>query len=84
MEAQFITVIEYQLVQMIRTRLRQAGVYASCVAASKGSSASPPPPRWTDGRFLHVRKVTRGEPLQQQAIYAPFGIEPGGIRTHIV
>ena len=77
--------IEYQLVQVIRTRLRQTGGYASWAAASKDSSASPPPSRWTDGRILHVRKATRGAP-PHQAIYDPFDIEPdpGGTRTHIV
>ena len=42
----FITVIAYQLVQVIRTRLRAHGEHASwttCAASSKASSASPPP-----------------------------------------
>ena len=39
----FITVIAYQLVQVIRRRLRQTRAGTPCAASSKASSASPPP-----------------------------------------
>ncbi len=88
----FITVIAYQLVQVIRRRLAAHGD-ESCRNAS-----------WTtlrrilgarqrvtatvqrkDGRTVHVRKATRPEP-QQQAILEALGIRgsPGGTQKEIV
>ena len=84
----FITVIAYQLVQVIRTRLRQAGENASWTTLRRileGQQRITATFRRTDGRTLHVRKATRAEP-SQQAIYDAMGIDsaPGGIRKNIV
>ena len=88
----FITVIAYQLVQVVRRRLAAHGD-ESCRTAS-----------WTtlrrilgarqrvtatvqrqDGRTVHVRKATRPEP-KQQAILEALGIResPGGTQTEVV
>ena len=84
----FITVIAYQLVQVIRTRLRQAGDNASWTTLRRILDAQQRVTatfRRTDGRTLHVRKATRAEP-PQQAIYDALGIDatPGGIRKTVV
>ena len=64
------TVIAYQLVQVIRKRLKQRVT----VTFRRG-----------DGRTLHVRKATRAE-TDQKAIYDALGIDPapGGVRKMIV
>ena len=84
----FITVIAYQLVQVIRARLRQAGENASWTMLRRILDAQQRVTatfRRTDGRTLHVRKATRAEP-PQQAIYDALGIDatPGGIRKTVV
>ena len=84
----FITVIAYQLVQVIRTRLRQAGENASWTTLRRileGQQRITATFRRADGRTLHVRKATRAEP-PQQAIYDALGIDsaPGGIRKTVV
>ena len=84
----FITVIAYQLVQVIRTRLRQAGENASWTTLRRileGQQRITATFRRADGRTLHVRKATRAEP-PQQAIYDALGIEsaPGGTRKTLV
>ena len=84
----FITVIAYQLVQVIRTRLRQAGENASWTTLRRileGQQRITATFRRADGRTVHVRKATRAEP-PQQAIYDALGIEsaPGGIRKTLV
>ena len=84
----FITVIAYQLVQVIRARLRQAGEHASWTTLRRvleGQQRITATFQRTDGRTLHVRKATRAEP-PQQAIYDILGIQPdpGGTRTLIV
>ena len=84
----FITVIAYQLVQVIRTRLRQAGENASWTTLRRileGQQRISATFRRADGRTLHVRKATRAEP-SQQAIYDALGIdpEPRGTRKNIV
>ena len=84
----FITVIAYQLVQVIRTRLRQGGENASWTTLRRileGQQRVTATFRRTDGRTLHVRKATRAEP-PQQAIYDALGIDsaPGGIRKTLV
>ena len=84
----FITVLAYQLVQVIRRRLRERGHYAcwgtvrSILAAQHRVTATF---RCADGRTLHVRQATQAEP-QQQAIYDALGVDPapGGIRKMIV
>ena len=78
--------IAYQLVQVIRRRLRESGETASwttlCRSLQQRITVTF---RRTDGRTLHVRKVTRAE-APQQAIYDALGVDsaPGGIRKSIV
>ena len=84
----FITMIAYQLVQVIRTRLRQAGEKASWTTLRRileGQQRITATCRRTDGETLHVRKATCAEP-PQQAIYDALGIgpAPGKIRKTIV
>ena len=84
----FVTVIAYQLVQVIRTRLRQAGENASWTTLRRileGQQRITATFRRADGRTLHVRKATRAEP-PQQAIYDALGIgsAPGGISKTVV
>ena len=84
----FITVIAYQLVQVIRRRLRQHGERAGWDTVRRileGQQRITATFRRADGRTLHVRKATRAEP-PQHAIYSALGVdpEPGGIRKTIV
>ena len=84
----FISVIAYQLVQVIRRRLRQTGQCASWTTLRRileGQQRITATFRRADGRTLHVRKATRAEP-SQQAIYEALGIDhaPGGIRKTLV
>ena len=84
----FITVIAYQLVQVIRTRLRQGGENASWTTLRRiveGQQRITATFRRADGATLHVRKATRAEP-PQQAIYDALGIDPApeGIRKTVV
>ena len=84
----FITVIAYQLVQVIRRRLRESGETASSTTLRRileGQQRVTATFRRGDGRTLHVRKVTRAE-APQQAIYDALGVDsaPGGIRKSIV
>ena len=84
----FITVIAYQLVQVIRRRLRESGETASWTTLRRvleGQQRVTATFRRADGRTLHVRKATRAEP-PQQAIYDALGVgcAPGGIRKSIV
>ena len=80
----FITVLAYQLVQVIRRRLRERGEHGSwatlrsILAAQQRVTCTF---RCADGRTLHVRKATKAEP-QQQAIYDALGVDPapGGVR----
>ena len=84
----FITVLAYQLVQLIRRRLGEAGQHDSW---STLRNTLEPQRRITavfkrpDGRTLHVRKTSTAEP-QQLAIYNALGIDPtpGGVRKMIV
>ena len=80
----FITVIAYQLVQVIRTRLRAHGEHASWTALRRileGQQRVTATFRRPDGRTLHVRTATQAEP-EQRAIYDALGIDPqpGGVR----
>ena len=84
----FITMIAYQLVQMVRTRLRQAGENASWTTLRRileGQQGITATFRRADGATLHARKATHAEP-PQQAIYDALGIDPtpGGIRKTVV
>ena len=84
----FITVIAYQLVQVLRRRLRESGETASWTTLRRvleGQQRITATFRRADGRTLHVRKATRAE-APQQAIYDALGVgaAPGGIRKSIV
>ena len=80
--------IEYQLVQVIRTRLRQTGGYASWAALRRGLEGQ----QRVTATFKIDRRAdparTQGHPRRTVAAghLCPFGIEPdpGGTRTHIV
>ncbi len=74
----FISVIAYQLVQVIRRRLRETGEHANWNTIRRtleGQQRITATFRRDDGRSLHVRKTTRAEP-PQQAIYDAIGIDP--------
>ena len=84
----FITVIAYQLVQVLRRRLRESAETASWTTLRRileGQQRVTATFRRADGRTLHVRKATRAE-APQQAIYDALGVgsAPGGIRKNIV
>ena len=84
----FVTVIAYQLVQVIRRRLAARGEHASWSTLRQilgGQHRVTATFRCADGRTLHVRKATRAEP-PQRAIYDALGIHPapGGTRKTIV
>ena len=83
----FVTVIAYQLVQVIRRRLAACGEHASWSTLRQilgGQHRVTATFRCADGRTLHVRKATRAEP-PQRAIYDALGIHPapGGTRKTI-
>ena len=83
----FITVLAYQCVQLLRTKLKAAGIHESwaglrqtlCVQRRVTASL-----RRSDGRMVHVRKSTVAEPALV-AIYEALGVSalPGGIRKLI-
>ena len=80
----FITVIAYQLVQVIRTRLRGHGNPASWTTLRRildGQQRVTATFRRPDGRTLHVRTATQAEP-EQRDIYDALGVDPhpGGVR----
>ena len=80
----FITVIAYQLVQLIRTRLRAHGEHAGWTTLRRileGQQRVTATFRRPDGCTLHVRTATQAEPAQR-AIYDALGIDPqpGGVR----
>ena len=84
----FVTVLAYQLVQVIRTRLQGREERASWTTLRRrlaGQQRVTAVFRRQDGRTLHVRKVTQAEP-GQLAIYDALGVSasPGGIRKMIV
>ncbi len=83
----FITVIAYQLVQLIRSRLRAQGEHASwstlrrILEAQQRVTATF---RQPDGRTLHVRTTTQAEP-EQRKIYDALRVnpQPGGVRKAV-
>ena len=84
----FITVIAYQLVQLIRTRLRAHGNHACWTTLRRlveGQQRVTATFRRPDGRTLHVRTATQPEP-EQRAVYDALGVDPhpGGVRKTIV
>ena len=84
----FITVIAYQLVQVIRTRLRARREHARWTTLRRvleGQQRVTATFRRPDGRTLHVRTATQAEP-DQRAIYDALGVDPhpGGVRKTLV
>lgn len=84
----FITVLAYQLVQLIRRRLRQQGIsdrWSTLRDILAGQCRVTATFRRADGRTLHVRKATRAEPAQLAIIQA-LGSDPspGGIQKMVV
>ena len=84
----FLTVIAYQLVQVIRTRLRAHGEHASWATLRRileGQQRVTATFRRPDGRTLHVRTTTQAEP-EQRAIYDALGVDPqpGRVRKTII
>ena len=84
----FITVIAYQLAQVIRTRLRAHGEHASWTTLRRileGQQRVTATFRRPDGRTLHVRTATQAEP-DQRDIYDALGVDPqpGGVRKTII
>ena len=84
----FITVLAYQLVQVIRRRLREQGEHSSWQTLRNilgGQQRVTCSFRRADGSTLHVRKATRAEP-DQGAIYDALGVDPqpGGVKKLVV
>lgn len=83
-----ITVLAYQLVQVIRRRLREQGEHRSwcslrdVLAGQQRVTASF---RRADGAALHVRKATVAEP-EQRVLYDALGVDaaPGGVNKLVV
>lgn len=83
----FITVLAYQCVQLLRTKLKTAGIHESwaslrqtlCVQRRVTASL-----RRSDGGMVHVRKSTVAEPALME-IYDALGVNalPGGTRKLI-
>ena len=74
----FISVLAYQLVQVIRSRLRAHGETASWRTLRdilSGQIRVTACFRRADGRVIHIRKATRAEPRQRK-IYRALGLEP--------
>jgi len=86
----FITVLAYQLVQLIRRRLKETdadftsswGTLREIMRSQCRVTASF---RRADGKALHIRKATRAEP-EQMVIYQTLKVNPapGGISKTIV
>ena len=84
----FITVIAYQLVQVIRRRLRQHGQSESWTLLRRilnGQQRITATFRRADDCALHVRKATVAESAQRE-IYQALGISesPGGIQKAVI
>ena len=84
----FITVLAYQLVQVIRRRLRQHGQSESWTLLRRilnGQQRITATFRRADDRALHVRKATVAETAQRE-IYQALGISetPGGTQKTII
>lgn len=83
----FITVLAYQCVQVVRTKLKAAGISESwaglreTLSVQRRVTASL---RRKDGHTVHVRKCTQAEP-SLMAIYKALAINPapGGIKKRI-
>ncbi len=84
----FIAVVAYQLVQIVRRRLRDRGLADRWTALRNRLATRcrvTATFRCTDGRTLHLRKATAPEP-HQALIYHALGIDPdagGFVKTVI-
>ena len=84
----FITVLAYQCVQVIRKKLKEAGINHSWATLRKILQAQQRVTvsmRRSDKRVVHVRKSTKAEPQMLQ-IYQALGIEAsaGGVKKLVV
>lgn len=84
----FITVLAYQLVQVIRRRLREQREnrsWSSLREILAGQQRVTASFRRADGSTLHVRKATVAEP-EQRALYDALGVDaaPGGVKKLVV
>jgi len=84
----FIAVVAYQLVQIVRTRLRERGHNESWTALRNRLASRcrvTATFRCADGRTLHLRKATAIEP-HQKPIYHILGIDPeaGGFVKKVI
>ena len=84
----FITVLAYQLVQLIRRRLGEQGIHDSWRSLREtlnNQCRITATFRRADNRTLHVRKATRAEP-EQLTIYNALNIDPapGGVNKLII
>ena len=84
----FITVLAYQLVQVIRRRLREQQEQRSWCSLREvlaGQQRVTASFRRADGSTLHVRKATAAEP-EQRALYDALGVDPapGGVKKLVV
>ena len=84
----FITVLAYQLVQVIRRRLREQREHRSWCSLREilaGQQRVTASFRRADGSTLHVRKATVAEP-EQRALYEALGVDPapGGVKKLVV
>ncbi len=84
----FITVLAYQLVQVIRRRLREqreSRSWSSLREILAGQQRVTASFRRADGSTLHVRKATVAEP-EQRALYDALGVDaaPGGVKKLVV
>ncbi len=83
-----LTVIAYQLVQVLRTRLREHRAHASWTSLRHlldGQQRGTTTFRRPAGRTLHVRTATQPEP-EQRALYDALGVDPNpaGVRKTLV
>lgn len=84
----FITVVAYQLVQLIRARLRARGHHSSWSTLRRileGQHRVTATFARSDGRTLHLRQATQPE-ASQRMIYEVLGVhpQPGGVMKTIV
>jgi len=84
----FITVLAYQCVQVIRTKLKESGIKDSWATLRKTLQVqrrTTTSMRRSDGRTVHVRKTSKAEPALMR-VYQALGINaaPGGVRKLVV
>lgn len=84
----FITVLAYQCVQVIRTKLKESGIKDSWATLRKTLQVqrrTTTSMRRSDGRTVHVRKTSKAEPALMR-IYQALGINaaPGGVKKLVV